>query len=452
MNICFRTPVAGRQFCLTRNFHVSCSLLLSCAAFLFFVRSARANLPPVVGEPTPHVAVGPGAVESSIRQIVRTLDGYVYIAAVDDQGGPANGFKNPTYLRMYKSTTVGVPVAFTEVDRARRPRAARHSTLSGGDMRLDRTGMIHLVYYRTKDGATVYKRFDTNTDRWEKTSTVVTTFSGRPGHTSYGARGRVINSIALDRENTPFIAVGGEDGVKIFRKKSSEGWIEEALLSAAPSIHPAMTFDRLNRLHVAWLEDYNGESSIYYAMRDAAGAWSDVEMVFPGDATVLSNSNLDQSPSLAVDGQNQPVVLYLSGAPGQPDNFVQTRTMAAGMWIADDPPPIFSRTPGLYMRGDTKFVLLGRDSNLRHGYLTHKPEDAEWSAVVSFQPSAPPSAYDGSVSARYDPAYEVDCTVVDVVYFDEASDTRSVFKPDLYYAAIKLNEDAGNGSCREIFN
>jgi hypothetical protein len=257
-------------------------------------------------------------------------------------------------------------------------------------------------------------------------------------------------SLALDRDNTPFIAVGGDDGVKIFRKTTS-GWSEDGTLSAARSIHPAMTFDRFRRLHVVWLETEGEYSFLLYAMRDTAGVWSLPELVFPGDANILSNASLEQSPSIAVDSQNQPVVLYLFGEPGQADNFVRTRTLSAGLWIADDPDMVFSHAPGLYMRDDIKFVFLGHDNDIHPGYLTHNPADPEWSAVVNFQEDEPPYAYNGSASARYDPQYEVDCSVIDVVYFDETSDTRGDFKPDLYYVGIKLEGAVRkSASCREI--
>ncbi len=397
------------------------------------------------------VAVGPGAAESSIRQIVRTLDGHVYIATVDDQGGSALGFPRPTYLRMYKSTTTGIPTGFREVSRSRRPQTEKYATLSGGDMRLDRHGLIHVVYYRTSDGATVYQLFDTNMDRWDTTATVVTTFSGQPGKVAYGLRGRAINSLALDRENNPIVAVGGDEGVKIFHK-TLDGWMEEAALSAMPSVHPTMTFDRLNRLHVAWLEEYSGASDVHYAVREG-GVWSTSEVVFAGDSNVSTNVDLNQSPSIAVDGQNQPVVLYLSGEPGQLNDFIQTRTMTAGLWIADDPPSIFAQAASLHMRDDSKFILLGDDRAMHSGYLTHKPTEAEWSAVVHFQPDSPVYADAGAASARYDPQYETDCSVVDVVYFDEVPDKRGGFRPHLYYAAIKLyGEASGDGSCRELLH
>ena len=55
------------------------------------------------------------------------------------------------------------------------------------------------------------------------------------------------------------------------------------------------------------------------------------------------------------------------------------------------------------------------------------------------------------MSARYDPQLEVDCTVIDVVFFDEDSDDRGEFRPDLYYGAIRLAGTAsGSAACREI--
>ncbi len=404
-----------------------------------------AESPKAVGELTPRVRVGLGVIAGSSRQIARTEDGYVYIAAVDGPGGQAEGFRKATFLRMYKSTTAGIPLAFREVDRARHSRISGKHTFSGGDMRLDRRGFIHLAYYRTSDGATLYRIFNTTTDRWESAATVVTTFSGHDGNASYGSRGQVMNSIALDRDGIPYITVAGSEGVKIFRRLHDE-WMEDTTLSIFPSMRPSMTFDRLNRLHLVWVENSSEGSSIHYAMRDGAGVWGTEDIVFPGDANVLSNV----SPSLAVDSQNQPVVLYLSGEPGMLNNFVRTRVLTAGLWIADDPQDLFAYAPGLYMRGDTKFALLGDDVAFHPGYLTHRPRDPEWSTVVSFEDGEPSSRYDGSTSVRYDPQYEVDYTVIDVVYSDEAVGPRGGFESHLYYAAIQLQGAViGDGSCQE---
>jgi hypothetical protein len=398
------------------------------------------------GDPAPPVAVGPGAAESSIRQVVRTPSGRVYIGAVDD-GGASAGTRSDSVLRMYRATGTGIPRAFAEVDAARAPRSAWPQQMSGPDMRLDRTGTtIHLVYYRTDLGVTVYQTFSTLTDRWGAPE-VVTTFGGRLGVGNYGRRGMVIAALVLDAGGTPVVTVAADDGVKVFRRAAT-GWAEERTLGAVPAIHPSATVDRAGRLHLAWLEQ---DRVIRYARRSAAGVWTGPETVAAGNPAVLSNANLDQSPAVAVDSADRPVVLYLSGWPGGHDNFVRVRTRVGGTWRVDDPhPPVFSHTPGLYLRGETRFVLLGHDHDIHPGYLTWTPGDERWSPVRTYRPPDPPYAYDGSSSARFDPTAETDCTVVDVVYFDEDSDTRGGFRPDLYYVAIRLSGDrSGDGSCRE---
>lgn len=430
---------------LWRRAIIATMLSLLCLVFLA-VSVTWAESPKAVGELTPRVRVGLGVVASSSRQIARTEDGYVYIAAVDGPRGQAEESRNATFLRMYKSTTAGIPTAFREMDRAHHARIGGKHTFSGGDLRLDRRGLIHLAYYRTSDGATLYRMFNTTTERWERAATVVTTFNGHAGNASYDSRGQVMNSIALDRDGIPYITVVGAEGVKIFRK-FYDGWMEDATLSIFPSLHPAMTFDRLNRLHLVWVETSSEGSSIHYAMRDGAGVWGAEDIVFPGDANILSNV----SPSLAVDSQNQPVVLYLSGEPGTLNNFVRTRVLTAGLWIADDPQDLFAYAPGLYMRGDIKFAVLGEDVAFHSGYLTHRPSDPEWSTVVHFEDREPFSRQDSSASVRYDPQYEVDCTVIDIVYSDKAVGPRGRSESNLYYTAIQLQGAAlGDGLCQEV--
>ncbi len=174
--------------------------------------------PPPEGVPTDRVAVGPGAVESSIRQVVRTLDGRVYVAAPDDDGAIRNGFSTPTVLRMYRATTTGIPTRFAVADEAHSPRVPAPGTMSGGDARLDRAGVIHLVYYRTDNHATVAQTFSTVTDTWGAPE-VVTGFGALTGNTSYGARAAALNAIALARDGTPFVVFAGATGVRGFRRR-----------------------------------------------------------------------------------------------------------------------------------------------------------------------------------------------------------------------------------------
>jgi hypothetical protein len=256
------------------------------------------------GDPTNRVSVGPGAVESSIRQAVRTLDGRVYIAAPDDGGAIRNGFSTPTVLYMYRATTTGIPKRFEPADAAHSPRVGPGGSMSGGDARIDRAGTIHVVYFRTDGQATIHQTFSTTTDTWDPPA-VVTRFGELRGNPTYGVRAAALNAIALDRTGVPFVAVAGAAGVRVYRADGA-GWAEDGALGDVTSIHPAMTFDRQNRLHLTWLE---ADREIRYALRDATGRWSAPEVVVAGNPAVLSNGGGDQSPSITVDAADQPRVL-----------------------------------------------------------------------------------------------------------------------------------------------
>lgn len=403
---------------------------------------------PPLGEATPRVSVGPGAAESQIRQVVRTLAGRVYIAAADDDGGLASNFAGTTTLRMYRATAVGVPSAFQEADAAsaQRPRVGPGRTLSGGDARLDPEGLIHTVYFRGDTGATLHQTFDTRSDQWGPPEELPGTraLAGPGGR--FGARGSTVNALTFDLGGALYVAVAGPAALRVYRKAPGGAWAVDGELSNTTCVHPTLSGDRQGRVHLAWLED---DERVRYALR--AGAWQTPETVAEGNPQVLSNGNLDQGPSLAVDQADRPLVLFLSGTPGSPtDNLARLRLrLAAGDWQAEDP-AVYTHTPGLYLRGDDRFVLLGHDAAIHPGYLTRRG-GAPWSQTALFQPTG---LFDGSAAARFDPLYDTDCSVVDVVYFDEDSDApgrQGAFKPDLFYSAIRLSgASSGSGACREI--
>lgn len=405
--------------------------------------AAGAANPPVLGQPAELVSVGPGVSESSIRQAVRTLSGRVYIVAVDDFGNTATPGAR---IRMYRAGQVGIPTSFAEVDAAHAP-VIPSSIMSGGDARLDRQGVIHLSYFRRDTGAVVHQTFSTLSDSWGAAETVASP------PTNWGDRGGQVTGLALDRAGTVFVAFSGTQNITVYRRNGPSTWSAEPVAtvpSGYDGLHPSITVDRQDRLHLAWLE-HGAQPRIRYSSRAANGAWSTPETVAGSD--VLSNSTYDQSPSLAVDASNRPVVLFLNGA-----DLVRVRLRTGtGSWVAEDPatPQVYSHTPGIYLRGDDRYVLLGHDAQIHPSYLTRAASASEWSDVTIFDPPGTPAAwaYDGSGNARFDPQYETDCTVVDGVFFDENSDTRQPgkFLPDLYYGAIRLAGPAsGNGSCREL--
>jgi len=66
-----------------------------------------------LGTMSPLVSVGPGTSENSQRQVVRSADGVVYIASVDDDG---YGDHTPAELHMYRGTTAAIPSDFASAD------------------------------------------------------------------------------------------------------------------------------------------------------------------------------------------------------------------------------------------------------------------------------------------------------------------------------------------------
>lgn len=389
-----------------------------------------------IGEPGPLVAVGPGAAESSIRQAVRTPGGRVYIAAADDFG--ASGER--TVLRMYRADQTGVPTSFAEADASNAPAVGPGDTMSGGELRLDRDGTIHVSYYRRGTGRALYQTFSPATDRWGGPEEV-NPGSVFPGG-KVGLRGHVPTGMALDASGVPHVAVTGPGSVRVYRRTSAGSWTARSIVEGAgANLHPSMTFDRRGRLHLSWLDDASPpNTAIRYARREADGAWSPVETVASGD--VLTNGNADQSPSLAVDASDRPVVLYLNGTGAMDTDFVRLRVRTDAGWEDDSPSPdVDTHTPGLHMRGDDRLVLEGHDiPGVDPAYLSRRAGEGGWSSerVFGAQTPADDRQYDGSGNSRFDPLYDTDCNLVDAVFFDEDSDARGGFRPDLYYAAIAL--------------
>lgn len=388
-----------------------------------------------VGQPSGLVSVGPGSSESSIRQAVRTPDGRVYIAAADDFG--SSGTR--VVLRMYRADQTGIPTSFAEADPQNAPAINEPGSLSGGELRLDRSGTIHVSYYRRGTGRAVHQTFSPATDRWGPIEEV-NPGSQFPGGL-YGLRGRVVTGMALDASGTPFVAVTGPGSVVVYRREAPGRWAGKVVATGGANVHPSLSFDRRGRLHLTWLDDAEPpNTAIRYARREADGAWSAVETVAAGD--VLTNGNADQSPSLAVDASDRPVVLYLNGTSAMSSDFVRLRVRTDAGWQDDSPSPdVDTHTPGLHMRGDDRLVLEGHDiPGTDPAYISRTAGEATWSSERVFAAAVPAGerAYDGSGNSRYDPLYDTNCNVVDAVFFDEDSDARGGFKPDLYYAAIEL--------------
>jgi hypothetical protein len=393
-----------------------------------------------VGTPSPLIYVGPGATESSQRQVVRTRDDVVYIVSVEDGGWGAG---DHAALHVYRATTAGVPDAFQVQDASHEPRVDAPLRMSGGDARIDAAGVIHVAYV-VVDGRTLtvkYQTFDTRAETWGLAESVTTL----PADGDDGMRGRIVSALALDPSGAALVVTASQSGVSAWARASGK-WSRSALADD-DALHPSLAFDASGRAHLAWLSAPYGASSIRYATRATDGRWSAPEVV--SDDRVLSNSTLDQSPSLAFDSSARPTVAWLD----RDDHVRVAHRFAAGSWPEEGPPDTFSHSPALYLRGDDRIVFLGHDANIHPAYLSAAGGlvgVGGWSSVSVF---APPTrtdsyAYDGGASPRFDPLFDPDCRIADVAFFDEDSDRAGrtgVGKPDLFYAAVTL--PAPTGGC-----
>ena len=401
--------------------------------------SSNAAAAGVLGTATPLTYVGPGATESSQRQIVRTRDDVAYIVSIEDGGWGAGDF---AALHVYRATTAGIATAFRVQDASHEPRVSAPLRMSGGDARIDAAGVIHITY-AVVDGRSLtvrYQTFDTRRGGWGPAESVTT----QPADGDDGIRGRIVSSLALDASGAPLVVTASASGVSAWARQSAKAWSRTAVASD-PALHASEAFDASGRAHLAWLSAPYGASSIRYATRAPDGRWSAPEVV--ASREVLSNSTLDQSPSLAFDGRGRPVVAWLDG-----DDHVSVGIRTAERsWASDGPPDTFSHSPALYLRGNDKIVFLGHDADIHPAYLSQAaavPGIAGWSKVSVFAPpvGATGYAYDGGASPRFDPLFDPDCRIVDVAFFDEDSDRpgrMGAGKPDLFYAAVTLPAPPG---------
>src|SRR5262249_24826865 len=182
--------------------------VLAAVAAVVLVPAAAAAADPV-GTPSRLVLVGPRISETAQRQVVRTADGVVYIASVDDDG---YGDNPPAELHMYRATTAGVPSAFRSADEADDPRVGDPFDMSGGDARIDAAGTIHVTYVVAdpSDGAATvrYQTFDTRDDHWGPAQDVA-----KLGADGDGGRGRGISGPPLHPARPPPVGAASAGAV-----------------------------------------------------------------------------------------------------------------------------------------------------------------------------------------------------------------------------------------------
>ena len=372
-----------------------------------------------VGAPLERVVVGPGYVDASVRQVVRTSGDRVYVFAADDTAQKLG--TGPGVIRAYRADRSGVPASFAEVDGAHRPTSSGTDVLGSPDARLDLNGVVHLVYVNKADHTLVYRTFFPATDTWGPPVTLATGVS--VGTHSF-RRAETANTLVLDRAEAPHVVYTAGNSV-LYRNRVAGSWsAPEVIATTTAPIHPQLAADGDGNLHVSWL-DQSSPPRIRYAKRNA-GAWGPAEVVADGD--VLSNANLDQGPSIVVTQSGVPVVLYVSALPA---SAVRVKYRSTTGWALDAiPSDLYTHTPQIYSAGDDLYAFLGHDAGINFGYLYQLAGQA-WSPYRKLTSEQD----DGAASVRWDPFRDYNPEVIDTTFYDE-NVTGTGFLAEAYYMAV----------------
>ena len=401
------------------------------------------------------VDVGPGLVEHTAHEVVRTAANRVYIFIADDTLERTS--TGPGVIHAYRAKTTGNPLGFAEADAAHRPSSTGLHVLFGPDVRLDRSGIVNLVYVDQADTHLYYQTFSTVTDTWGPRELVSASTPQNDGF--YGGATRVYRSyttysILLDNNDVPNVVYTSGNTVYYVNRIGGTWSTPQAIYTGTTPIHEGLAADASFDINAVWLNDPASQnqqtpqycnSSIVYARRDAAtGTWSTPETVDAGCPNVLSGQTGDEGPTIVLDGSNQPEVQYLSGTIDSAGHVVTTATIkrrTSSGWVDDSPPGAgygnLTHGDQVYSQGNDLYLMLGHDVNIHFGYLYQLAGQA-WSPYNLLDAS---SSKDGSASVRWDPQRETNANIIDVTYHDEDLHDNATWIPETYYMAILPTRD-----------
>jgi chitodextrinase len=375
------------------------------------------------------VAVGPGFVDASTREVIRTSSGRVYMFVADDTAQRKG--TGPGVMHAYRADQTGIPTSFSEVDALNRPSATGSTHVVGSpDVRLDRSNRVHLVYIDNTNNNVVYQTFSVISDTWGPKEVLGTNGSK---FTSFLLR--VGNAtLVLDDNDVPRVVYSTGTSL-VYRSRAGGSWSAPVVVSTGGTpIHPQLAMDASGTLHLAWLQDGTAPT-IHYKSLPAGGSWSADETVASGD--VLNDSNSDQGPSIVVSGSGIPYVLYVSAQKGYVNAVYGAVRIAyrSNGWKTDaTPTDLLTHTPQIYAQGDDVYAFLGHDTSIHFGYAWQASAPAgPWSSYTTLYSG---TTVDGSASIRWDPQRETNPNVIDAGFFDEDINDDKTYLPRAYYVAV----------------
>jgi hypothetical protein len=250
-------------------------------------------------------------------------------------------------------------------------------------------------------------------------------------------------ALILDENDVPHVAYG-QSGQILYRSRIGGTWSTPQVVATGETnpIHLSMVADAAGNFYLTWFEEPGSSTSgkVYFATRQA-GVWQAPEIVARHDAPqtpggTLTNTNLDQSPSIALLGNGDPAVLYLDRSEVM---RVKERT-APGTWVVASPGESGYSAHGVavYTQGSNIYLFQGHvaPGPIYPAYTVSRAGGA-WSAETLLYGG--PTTLDGSASIRYDPQRETASQYIDIFFFDEDEDDSSGANhlPNFYYIAVQ---------------
>lgn len=382
-----------------------------------------------------------GYCDSHDRCVYRTNSGTVYVLV---NVSPISS--GASSLRIFKSTLQS-PTSLTEMNAANHPTDS--SRFIGVDGRLNtNTGIISIVYEPTNTVTANYITFNTNTDTWGTPETIAT-LAGQDG-----LRYKSHVAMALDASGIPHAIYGGANQGFFYNNRIGGTWSASfQITSNSNDEHPSLVMGLDGVLHLAWFNQ-TGSRSILYRERSAAGVWSATETV---DASVGTFGDpVDQSPSIALDANNLPLILYHEQANINADVLIKQRTAAntyanVGPPIAG-PPSTGGHDWAITVTWNGDWIVCGHmmQNPVQPACKTRVASTSTWGSLVIIASGV---AKDGSASMRYDPLYPGSTSTIDVEESDENSPESDWFynaeitpqppPPTIFFTDLRSGPNSG---------
>ncbi len=365
------------------------------------------------------VQVGECFLDGSMRQVVRTSAGYVYVVApwmASYETDPT--LTNP--VRVYKANSTAVPPAsFARKDSGNEPQGA--STCACG---VDASDTIHVAWLAhditTRTRYLRYAPFNTSTDTWGSVTTILSNLDY--DDIGQGDEGVALAIDASGYVHITFLTTVGNGNIAARRlyytTNASGSWSAAVQVDADVSYsgdykawHPGLAFDDHGRLIASWLKGQFAESgtgTVYVRTKESGGSWnSSVSVV----ASI--EDGIDQCVSLMVTADGR----YHLGCSTSKSGGWQTQRYFysddhGGSWTANHPAGIqtcHNVTLGPGRLGQVRLYYHGNGSPVNIYYVEGTGGSVAWGAETL----ADSGAYDCSINARWSQYHHAFPSVLD---------------------------------------